>query len=74
MTRLRTVRVRPEAQPAEQPPATDDDYLRLELADALRELAKLRALIETLEEENRLLRAANATLGRPWATREGERE
>lgn len=44
------------------------------LADAMHEIARLRAQVEQLKEENRLLRAANATLGRPWLAREGERE
>ncbi|HEU5086562.1 MAG TPA: hypothetical protein VFT99_03920 [Roseiflexaceae bacterium] len=44
------------------------------LADAMHEIARLRALVELLREENRLLRQANATFGRPWQAREGERE
>jgi hypothetical protein len=50
------------------------ERLQAELADARHEIARLKAIIENLENDNRLLRAANATLGRPWQDREGERE
>ena len=44
------------------------------LIDAMHELARLRALVEALREENRVLRLANKSLSRPWASREGETE
>ena len=44
------------------------------LIDAMHELARLRAQVETLKEENRVLRLANQSLSRPWASREGETE
>ena len=42
--------------------------------DAMHEIARLRALVELLREENRLLGLANRSLARPWQDREGERE
>ena len=44
------------------------------LVDAMHELARLRAQVETLKEENRVLRLANKSLARPWQAREGETE
>ncbi len=50
------------------------ERLQAELADARHEIARLKAIIEQLEIDIALLRKANKSLGRPWATREGERE
>ena len=54
--------------------ARDNEALQRKLIDALREVAKLAATVDVLTEEIRVLRLANATFGRPWASREGERE
>jgi regulator of replication initiation timing len=54
--------------------ARDNEALQRRLFDALREVAKLAATVEVLTEENRVLRLANRSLARPWASREGERE
>ncbi|HEU5087983.1 MAG TPA: hypothetical protein VFT99_11075 [Roseiflexaceae bacterium] len=52
----------------------DNAILQRKLIDALHEIEKWRTIAENLEIENKQLRRANATFGRPWQDREGETE